>query len=134
MTRPDVPSGPADSRDPAACSAPDPVAERVARNEAAFREANERIDRRAEDSHLDVSPFLCECANPACTAVISLQLAAYEEIRAHPTHFLNAVGHDKNAQGFSEVIARKPGYIVVAKIGAAAPIAAELDPRGGDPS
>jgi hypothetical protein len=134
MKRPDVPSESAGSRDSPSFPAPDPVAERVARNEAAFRDANERIERRAAESGLDVSPFLCECANPSCTAVISLPLAEYEEIRMHPTYFLNAVGHDRNALGFSEVLDRRPSYIVVEKIGDAAPIAAELDPRGSGSS
>jgi len=56
----------------------DPVAERVARNEAAFREANERIRRRAAHADLAVVPFLCECADRDCTAAVQLQPAEYE--------------------------------------------------------
>jgi len=56
----------------------DPVAERVARNEAPFREANERIRRRAAHADLSVVPFLCECADRDCTAAVQLQPAEYE--------------------------------------------------------
>ena len=57
-------------------------AERVARTDATFREANEKIEAVAESIEVEDSvPFLCECADMGCTDVISLSLGDYEEIR-----------------------------------------------------
>jgi hypothetical protein len=51
------------------------------------------------------------------------RLDEYEEVRAEPTWFLSGVGHERKALGFSEVVS------IVEKIGDAAEVAAELDPR-----
>jgi hypothetical protein len=107
----------------------DPIAERIGKNEAAFRDANERVRRRAAAADLPVVPFLCECADRDCTAVVQLRLDEYEQVRAEPTWFLYAVSHERNALGFGEVVSTKPGYLVVEKVGDAAEVAAELDPR-----
>ena len=106
------------------------TAERVARNDAIFREANERIQNAAREYSIDEAlPFICECALPTCQEIVRLDLAAYEAIRAVPTHFLNAPGHDKAAQGWATVVESRDGYDVVEKVGTAADLAAELDPR-----
>ena len=57
--------------------------ERIARNQATFRAANERIGAAA--GVYDVAtpvPFICECADPICTEVVLLELDQYEEIRS----------------------------------------------------
>jgi hypothetical protein len=51
-----------------AASDRDPVAKRVAENEARFREANEEINALAERADLPRIPFVCECADLGCTA------------------------------------------------------------------
>lgn len=110
----------------------DRVAERVARNDARFREANERILSTAESMELDhseVLPFLCECAEETCTTVLQLSHDEYEAVRAHPTHFINARGHAENGRGWVRVLDEFERYLVVEKIGEAAEIVAELDPR-----
>jgi len=106
--------------------------ERVARNEALFREANEGIQEAA--STYDVLtriPFICECADGSCRALIVLSMGEYEEIRENPRHFLNAPGHVLAAQGAAEVVDDRDRYEIVEKTGYAGDIVEELDPRGG---
>ena len=51
----------------------DLTAERVAHNNAVFREANERIQGAAEAYGLDgFLPFLCECPDPTCTTIVEM--------------------------------------------------------------
>ena len=107
------------------------VAERVALNDATFREANEKIVATAEEAGVDPVPFICECADPGCTEIIRLGLEEYERIRAEATHFLNVPGHDESAVGYARVVERHGGYVVVEKIGEAAQIVQRLDQRGG---
>jgi hypothetical protein len=117
-------------------SQPDPVAERVARNDATFRESNEEIARVARSFELEeeaLLPVLCECADTTCTEVLQLTSREYEDVRRVPTWFINAHGHEVSAQGWARVVVAFDRYAVVEKIGEAGEIAAELDPRSGDP-
>lgn len=110
----------------------DRVAERVARNDARFREANERIRSTAESMELDHSdalPFLCECAEESCIEVLQLSHDEYEAVRAHPTHFINARGHAVHGRGWVRVLDEFDRYTVVEKVGEAAEIVVDLDPR-----
>ena len=57
---------------------------RLARNEALFREVNERIEDLAQ-THADedhIYEFLCECSNAHCDLRLSLPLSTYEQARA----------------------------------------------------
>jgi thioesterase domain-containing protein len=112
----------------------DPVAERVARNDAIFREANERIRAAAASMQLeqsDMLPFLCECADESCTTIIKLTTSEYEAVRGAPTLFINAKGHHVNAEGWGRVVDEFDRYSVIEKLGDAGEIVLELDPRGG---
>ena len=111
----------------------DPAAERVARNDALFREANERILATADSMELDHSealPFLCECADESCTTVLQLSQDEYEAVRAHPTHFINARGHAANGGSWVRVLDEFDRYTIIEKVGEAAEIVAELDSSG----
>jgi hypothetical protein len=114
----------------------DPVAERVARNAAIFREANERIRDVAASMHVSESqllPFLCECADENCTTILKLTGNEYEAVRQPPTLFINAKGHDVNGQGWARVVDEFERYSVIETLGDAAEIASELHPRDGGP-
>jgi hypothetical protein len=114
---------------------PDPVAERVARNDATFRESNEEIARVARSFEMEeeaLLPVLCECADLTCTEVVQLTVREYEDVRRVPTWFINAHGHEASAQGWARVVVTFDRYAVVEKIGEAAEIVTELDPRSGD--
>ena len=81
-------------------------ADQVARNDAVYRDANERINHAAED--YDVSgplPFICECADPEC----------------HRRHAEGAREH-------AEIVRKAGDYIAVEKIGQAGEVVEELDP------
>lgn len=108
----------------------DRSAERVARNDALFREANERIRDTAEAEEMtEEIPFLCECAEESCTEIVRLSHDQYEDIRRNATDFLNAPGHEVAAGPFGEVVERNHTYVVLRKQGPAAEIVKDLDPR-----
>jgi hypothetical protein len=111
----------------------DLTAERVARNDAAFRAANERIRARAEESGRPARiPFLCECAKEECTGIVWLSPEAYEAIRADARHFFNAPGHDRFGGAAVEIVQDHGTYLVVEKQGRAAEVVEALDPRRED--
>src|SRR5262249_43147492 len=66
--------------------------ERLARNEAFFRELNERLEELTPESSSELV-VLCECANQDCAQRLTLRKEEYEEIRAHDTFFVVAHGH-----------------------------------------
>jgi hypothetical protein len=98
---------------------------KVGRNQALWREVNERIKAVAETSG-DME-FLCECARLECTETMSMSMAEYERIRSSPTHFTIKVGHEFGE--FERVVETGDGYVVVEKKGAAAEEVTKLDPR-----
>jgi hypothetical protein len=108
-------------------------AEAIARNDATFRAANERVNEFAnglddiEDMPL---PFLCECADVRCTDIVRLTGAEYEAIRRDPTRFVTVPGHEGDEES-TTVVEENDRYAVVEKLGAAAEVAVELDPRAG---
>ncbi len=106
------------------------IAERVGRNDAIFREANESIVAAAQEHAVDEPvPFICECAEPGCTELVRLGFADYESVRSDPTLFINAPGHVVAGQGWARVVEHRDGYDIVEKVGRAAEVAEELDPR-----
>jgi len=58
--------------------------ERLAHNEAVFREINERIEAGTWVTSGDQPiAFACECAAVGCNVLVELTVAEYEAIRAH---------------------------------------------------
>jgi len=103
---------------------------RIGRNEALFREVNERIEQVSEA--LQVEPerlrILCECGNKSCFEHVEVSLPEYEQVRANATLFFVRPGHE-NAD-VEEIAEEHEGYTVVRKKeGPAAAQARELDPR-----
>ena len=103
--------------------------ERVARNEALFREVNEQIkqvnEERPAGSQAD---FVCECGDPECTGPVSLTIVEYEEVRSDATHFAVLPGHV--VPEVEVVVARNDRFAVVRKNEPqAARIAVREDPR-----
>jgi hypothetical protein len=101
--------------------------ERVARNEALFREFNERVEDLADAVDLDRTRFVCECGDLDCLERVELTRTAYEEVRSDPRRFVVAPGHE-NAE-VERVVARGEGHFVVEKVEQAARVATEHDPR-----
>jgi hypothetical protein len=104
--------------------------ERVARNEALFREVNERIkDVNEEVPAALEADYLCECGDAECTQPISMTPFEYEEVRRDPTHFAVLPGHV--VPDVEQVVAHAERFVVVAKTDPqAARIAVREDPRG----
>ena len=104
--------------------------ERIATNNATFREANERISAAAGSYGIETPiPFICECSDPRCSEVIRLSLDEYEEVRANSRHFLNIPGHEAASKGLAVVVERRDGYSIVEKTGRAGEIVEGLDER-----
>jgi hypothetical protein len=103
-------------------------AEKIARNEALFREVNERIAETAERFDAEETRFVCECADPACTERVEAKLEEYERVRADGATFLLVPGHEDAR--VESVIERENGYAVVEKQHpVVTPLARQLDPR-----
>ena len=101
----------------------DPRTERVGKNEAVFREVNERIN---EVSRFESTEYLCECGNAACAETIPMAVTDYEAVRTDSTFFLVVPGHE--IPDVEDVIVRNEAFLVVQKrAGAPAELAAELD-------
>jgi hypothetical protein len=103
--------------------------ERAARNETLFRSVNEELkDLAASFQHVsNESPYTCECSDSECIERLWLSMDEYEAIRAVPNHFAVLPGHvDRELE---TVVRETDRYVVVAKIGEAAAIADETDPR-----
>lgn len=104
----------------------------MGRNEALFREVNERI--RDVSGKLDsvggssAVEFVCECSRTECHASLEIELADYERIREHPGRFLVAIGHLWSPEA-ERVVEENTSFWVVEKIGDAAEAAEEADPR-----
>lgn len=101
--------------------------ERAARNEALFREVNERIGDLANDQYDSAAEFLCECSDAECLARIKVPLAVYEQTRSNPRTFLLAPGHEDPEVETVRVTADQ--YAIVEKTGAAGAVAEHTNPR-----
>jgi hypothetical protein len=103
-------------------------AERIARNDAIFRNANEGISEAAEAAEIeDRVPLICECADPACREIVQMSMQEYCEIREDPRLFWNVPGHEASAQGWAQVVERHDRYVVVLKVGPAGEVAEQLE-------
>ena len=103
--------------------------QRLAQNEALFRDVNERIEAMAHHLGPDVPyEFLCECANSDCTFRVSLPIATYEAVRADPRQFV--VLPDHYTPEVEELVEENETYWVVVKTGEAGEYVEHLDPRG----
>lgn len=108
---------------------PDELKQRVARNEAVFREVNEGIRRGRWPGEEDsIASFRCECASLGCTEMLPLTFREYEHVRQHPRRFIVAPNHER--LDVEVVVETRATYLVVQKIGEAGETAAEADPRG----
>lgn len=108
---------------------------RLAKNEALFREVNERIVEITTGltsgvAHSQgIDGLVCECADPLCSERIeSLTIAEYEGVRSDPRRFIIAAGHQ--SPDVENVVEQQPAYWIVEKHeGVPADVARERDPR-----
>jgi hypothetical protein len=105
----------------------DERAERIGRNEDLFRKVNDQIEgvSAAFGTITGTMSILCECARLDCIEQIKMPPDDYRELRAEPTHFAVKPGHE--VSDFEDVVARREGYLVVAKFeGEAAELSRDL--------
>jgi hypothetical protein len=104
--------------------------ERIARNEAMFREANERAKAWEERHGLDreVELYFCECAKPDCLEKVSLREADYERVRSDPRRFVIVSGHE--LPDVETVIEPHEGWAIIEKAPEVSRTVEGLDPRG----
>jgi hypothetical protein len=105
--------------------------EQRARNEVLFREVNERVEEINErldgESDDSLMIFVCECGKTDCNEQIELRRTRYEAIRANPKHFAVLPGHEDTR--IARVVEQHRGFLVAEKIGEAAEMAIEQNPR-----
>jgi hypothetical protein len=106
--------------------------ERLAKNEAIFREINERtrsLQERfgPEDPTTAFEEFLCECGDQLCVERVKLTIREYESVRGEPTQFVIRPGH--SMPQIERIVSENERYVIVVKLDDAAEIAVELDPR-----
>ena len=102
-------------------------AERAARNEALFREINERINELTDSQRGEWLSALCECSDPDCTQTIDVTPAEYASVRARGNRFANCAGHVLSE--VEHVVEQNDRFCVVEKIGEGSDVAHDLDPR-----
>jgi hypothetical protein len=100
--------------------------QRIAANEALFRDVNERIARVDAPHHSEIE-IICECGDRDCLERITVSVAEYEGARADPALFLAASGHLMPEA--EELVEERGGHQVLRKTGDAAALAEERDPR-----
>ena len=104
-----------------------PREERLARNEALFRNINERISAIGERFNTEALDIVCECVNADCARSLALSHADYERLRSSGKHFAVFPSHEQ--PDVERVIENHKNYLVVEKLGAGAQVAEQLDPR-----
>ena len=103
--------------------------EEAARNQAFFREINERVGELQQryEQLATGARWVCECADLSCTEMVEMTLDEYEDVRSNANRFV--VRPDHVYEGVERVVESTDRFWLVGKIEQAAAVAAELDPR-----
>jgi hypothetical protein len=98
---------------------------RRAKNEALFRDINERLQNLNDD--FGTSEWLCECSDLECVGRVVMTDAEYEEVRGNGAHFVFLAGHEQI--DIERVVARHSAYVIAEKTGIGGELALLRDPR-----
>ncbi len=102
--------------------------DRIAHNETLFREVNERlVAGRWPTERDEPAAYRCECGSLGCNRLVELRRDEYERVRASPIRFVLVSGHEIPA--VERIVDRQSDHVVVEKVGDAAEVAEETDPR-----
>ncbi len=103
--------------------------ERIARNEASFREINERLSEglRQVPDNPELLEFICECGHQSCEEHVRLRLSEYEQVRRDSRRFAIVPGH--TIPDAERVVYSTDRFEVVEKVGAAVDVADAADRR-----
>jgi hypothetical protein len=104
--------------------------ERMAKNEAASKELNEKIEEAYQGeppaNRIDI---VCECARKTCDAAIDITLEEYKHVRMDPRQF--AVVPEHFIGNIEWIVYENDRFAVVAKReGMPADVARDENPRG----
>ena len=92
-----------------------PRVERKAKNQALFREVNERIAETfgaLGPADGGVQAFICECSRIGCRQLAEVPVAVYSRVREDPSHFLVLAGHEDRDR--EDVVEDRGDYLIVA--------------------
>ena len=101
--------------------------ERAARNEALFREVNERIAAAGSGFEASTLKVVCECSRASCAETFDVDFGEYEAVRARGDLF--AILEDHVDPEVERVVERRGAFVIVEKHGIGADVARRLDPR-----
>ena len=105
----------------------------MAKTEALFRDVNERIATAAGGFGSDDAEFVCECADPTCVERVEVPLEVYEDVRAEPTTFILATGHEEGS--IEKVVETRRRFQIVDKVNRrVVAVVRKLDPRKREPN
>jgi hypothetical protein len=104
--------------------------ERIARNESAFRELNERLEESVHRGRTEpeYAGFVCECGDGDCDMTVRIPLGDYEAIRQNQRDFIVVPGHE--LEDTEDVIEEGDGFLVVRKHEDVAEIVEKRSERG----
>jgi hypothetical protein len=108
----------------------DERAKRVGKNEAIFREVNDRIEavNIAFAMVTDTMAVVCECGDLGCMEQFPMSIPDYERLRQDPMLFAIKPGHE--ASDVEDVVSKSDEFWIVQKRpGVAEEIAETLDRR-----
>ena len=100
-----------------ACVGSDERANRIAANEASFREINATLHEGLSKAELEAEEpvaFVCECGVASCHALVRIPLDRYEAARAHRDRFVIVPGHE--APDVERIVERDEVWAIVEKL------------------
>jgi hypothetical protein len=106
--------------------------DRVARNEAVFRNVNRELEQASRAAGSDADDrleIICECGQDDCGATVTLTISEYDESHGQRDRFVVSPGHED--PDLERVVTRKEHYLVVDKFGEAEAIAEDADRQEG---
>ena len=92
-------------------------ANRVAANEASFREINATLHDGLSKAQLEQDEpvaFVCECGVASCHALVRIPIDRYQAAREHPERFVIVPGHEM--PDVERIVDRNAAWAVVEKL------------------
>lgn len=99
------------------------------RNEVERRARNEWIAQTSDSfsAPIEFETYVCECGDAACEQEVKMTRQEYESVRADGTHFALAIDHENPE--IDRLLGENGRFAIVEKLGEAARMAQESDPR-----
>jgi hypothetical protein len=106
-------------------------AQRAAKNQALFREINERVKElnTGFGAILPMGDWVCECSNDTCVERVKMLMEEYEAVRKDGARFCVTPDDAHVWHDVETVVERNERYWVVEKAGLAARLTEDANPR-----